>query len=160
MTTTAENRYNVVGTRPARHDGFDKVTGAARFGADLNLPNMLHGKILRSPHAHARILSIDTSKAEALPGVMAVATAKDFAIVQQRPNIDYENANQNPRIIAENILADRKVPLPGARRGRRGRHQSPRCGAGAGPDRSRIRGSAGGAGPARRAERGCAPAAR
>ena len=109
MTTTAENRYNVVGTRPARHDGFDKVTGAARFGADLNLPNMLHGKVLRSPHAHARIRSIDTSKAEALPGVMAVATAKDFDIVQKRPTIDYENANQNPRIIAENILADRKV---------------------------------------------------
>ena len=109
MTTTTPNRYNVVGTRPARHDGFDKVTGAARFGADLNLPNMLHGKILRSPHAHARIISIDTSKAEALPGVMAVATAKDFAIVQQQPNIDYENAQQNPRIIAENILADRKV---------------------------------------------------
>ena len=109
MTTTAGNRYNVVGTRPARHDGFDKVTGAARFGADLNLPNMLHGKVLRSPHAHARILSIDTSKAEALPGVMAVATARDFAIVRQRPNIDFENANQNPRIIAENILAERKV---------------------------------------------------
>ena len=109
MTTTAPNNYNVVGTRPARHDGYDKVTGAARFGADLNLPNMLHGKVLRSPHAHARIRSIDTSKAEALAGVIAVATAKDFDIVQQRPTIDYENANQNPRIIAENILADRKV---------------------------------------------------
>ena len=109
MTTTASNNYNVVGTRPARHDGYDKVTGAARFGADLNLPNMLHGKVLRSPHAHARIRSIDTSKAEALAGVIAVATAKDFDIVQQRPTIDYENANQNPRIIAENILADRKV---------------------------------------------------
>ena len=109
MTTTAEKRYNVVGTRPARHDGYDKVTGAARFGADLNLPGMLHGKILRSPHAHARILSIDTSKAEALPGVMAVATAQDFPIVRQRPDIDFENAQSNPRIIAENILADRKV---------------------------------------------------
>ncbi len=109
MTTTAENRYNVVGTRPARHDGYDKVTGAARFGADLNLPGMLHGKILRSPHAHARIRSIDTSKAEALPGVMAVATAQDFPIVQQRPKIDFENAQSNPRIIAENILADLKV---------------------------------------------------
>ena len=109
MTTTAKKRYNVVGTRPARHDGYDKVTGAARFGADLNLPGMLHGKILRSPHAHARILSIDTSKAEALPGVMAVATAQDFPIVRQRPDIDFENAQSNPRIIAENILADRKV---------------------------------------------------
>ncbi len=112
MTTTAENKYSVVGTRPARHDGFDKVTGAARFGADINLPGMLHGKILRSPHAHARIRSIDTSKAEALPGVMAVATAQDFPIVQARP-IDYENAQSNPRIIAENILADRKVLYKG-----------------------------------------------
>ena len=112
MTTTAERKYNVVGTRPPRHDGFDKVTGAARFGADINLPGMLHGKILRSPHAHARIRSIDTSKAEALPGVMAVATAQDFPIVQARP-IDYENAQSNPRIIAENILADRKVLYKG-----------------------------------------------
>ena len=112
MTTTAERKYSVVGTRPPRHDGFDKVTGAARFGADINLPGMLHGKILRSPHAHARIRSIDTSKAEALPGVMAVATAQDFPIVQARP-IDYENAQGNPRIIAENILADRKVLYKG-----------------------------------------------
>ena len=109
MTTTAANKYSVVGTRPARHDGFDKVTGAARFGADLNLPGMLHGKILRSPHAHARIRSINTAPAEALPGVMAVATAADFPIVQERPAIDYENAQQNPRIIAENILAYRKA---------------------------------------------------
>ena len=109
MTTTAESKYSVVGTRPPRHDGFDKVTGAARFGADINLPGMLHGKILRSPHAHARIRSIDTSRAEALPGVLAVATAQDFPIVREQPSIDYENAQQNPRIIAENILADRKV---------------------------------------------------
>ncbi len=109
MTTTAEGKYSVLGTRPPRHDGFDKVTGAARFGADINLPGMLHGKILRSPHAHARIRTIDTSRAEALPGVLAVATAQDFPIVRERPSIDYENAQQNPRIIAENILAYRKV---------------------------------------------------
>ena len=109
MTTAAESKYSVVGTRPPRHDGFDKVTGAARFGADINLPGMLHGKILRSPHAHARIRSIDTSRAEALPGVLAVATAQDFPIVREQPSIDYENAQQNPRIIAENILADRKA---------------------------------------------------
>ena len=58
-----------VGTRPVRPDGVDKVTGRARFGADFALPNMLVGKVLRSPHAHARIRSIDTAKAEALPGV-------------------------------------------------------------------------------------------
>ena len=66
----------VVGTRPVRHDGADKVTGLARYSADLNLPGMLYGKVLRSPHAHARIKSIDTSKAEAMPGVRAVVTGR------------------------------------------------------------------------------------
>ena len=71
MTTTADRKtsgtgqYKVVGTRPIRHDGLDKVTGRAKYGADINMPGLLHGKILRSPYAHARILSIDTSKAEA-----------------------------------------------------------------------------------------------
>ena len=67
-----------VGTRPVRPDGVDKVTGRARFGADFSLPNMLVGQVLRSPHAHARIRSIDTSKAEALPGVKAVLTSADL----------------------------------------------------------------------------------
>ena len=70
--------YKVVGTRPIRHDGYDKVTGKAQYGADVSLPGMLHGKVLRSPHAHARIVSIDTSKAEAHPDVEAVATSADF----------------------------------------------------------------------------------
>ena len=69
---------NWVGTRPARPDGVDKVTGKARFGADLSLPGMLHGRVLRSPHAHAILKSIDTSKARALPGVKAVVTRDDF----------------------------------------------------------------------------------
>ncbi len=71
-------QYNVIGTRPIRHDGADKVTGRALYGADIQLAGLLHGAILRSPHAHARIKRIDTSKAEALPGVKAVATAADF----------------------------------------------------------------------------------
>ena len=53
--------FEFVGTRPIRHDGMDKVTGRASFGADISLPGMLHGAVVRSPHAHARILSIDTS---------------------------------------------------------------------------------------------------
>ena len=83
MTTTAQQDhsrsgpYRVLGTRPIRHDEWDKVTGAARYGADIQLPGML----LRSPHAHARIRSINTSKAAALPGVRAVATAADFPIM-------------------------------------------------------------------------------
>jgi len=71
-------QYNVIGTRPIRHDGADKVTGRALYGADIQLAGLLHGAILRSPHAHTRIKRIDTSKAEALPGVKAVATAADL----------------------------------------------------------------------------------
>ena len=76
--TDAKTPYKWVGTRPVRHDGLDKVTGRARFAADLILPRMLTGHVLRSPHAHARILSIDTTAAEAMPGVEAIITAKDF----------------------------------------------------------------------------------
>src|SRR6202790_1035187 len=71
-------KLKVGGTPPGQHDGIDKVTGRAKFGADLFLPGMLVGKILRSPHPHARIKSIDTSAAEALPGVKAVVTRADF----------------------------------------------------------------------------------
>ena len=60
-------------------DGPDKVTGAARYTFDVTLPGMLHAKVLRSPHPHARIVAIDTSKAEALPGVVAVVTGGDAA---------------------------------------------------------------------------------
>ena len=74
----SDKQYAVVGTRPVRHDGADKVTGRALYGADFQAADLLHGYVLRSPHAHARILRIDTSKAMALPGVKAVATAADF----------------------------------------------------------------------------------
>ncbi len=70
--------HKVIGTRPVRPDGVDKVTGRAQYGADVRFPGMLYGRILRSPHAHAIIKSIDTSKAEALPGVRAVTTNADF----------------------------------------------------------------------------------
>jgi CO/xanthine dehydrogenase Mo-binding subunit len=72
------SEFTYIGTRPVRHDGVDKVTGRAAYGADLNLPGMLHGAVLRSPHAHARIVSIDTSAAEAMAGVKAVITGKDI----------------------------------------------------------------------------------
>jgi CO/xanthine dehydrogenase Mo-binding subunit len=75
-----EKDYKVVGTNPSkRPDATDKVTGKARYAADMSLPGQLIGKVLRSPHAHARILSIDTSKATALAGVKAVVTRNDFA---------------------------------------------------------------------------------
>ncbi len=70
--------YAVVGKSVPRKDGAIKVTGQAMFGGDLVLPGMLHGKILRSPYAHAKIISIDASRAKKLPGVRAVVTGKDF----------------------------------------------------------------------------------
>ena len=72
------NDFAVVGKRVARIDALEKATGAARFTDDLELPRMLHGKVLWSPHPHARILNIDTSRAERLPGVKAVITGKDW----------------------------------------------------------------------------------
>ena len=85
MTTTYEPNvvlsqvdYDVVGTRPIRPDGVDKVTGRAKYGADFQIAGALYGKLVRSPHAHAKIISIDTSKAEAHPAVKAVVTGADF----------------------------------------------------------------------------------
>ena len=78
-TTENARTYKYVGTRPVRHDGLDKVTGKARFAADLDMTGQLRGAFVRSPHAHARIVSIDTSRAEAMPGVKAVVTGDDFA---------------------------------------------------------------------------------
>ena len=73
----SNTEYKVVGTRPVRHDGTDKVTGRAKYGADYDAAGTLFAKVLRSPHAHARIKSIDTSKAEAAQGVRAVITGAD-----------------------------------------------------------------------------------
>ena len=77
-TVLSTKEFSVVGTRPVRHDGADKVTGRALYGADFAAAGLLYGMVLRSPHAHAVIKSIDTSKAEALDGVRAVVTAKDY----------------------------------------------------------------------------------
>ena len=76
--TYSARDFKSVGTRPVRPDGVEKVTGRARYGADFNMPGQLVGRILRSPHAHARIKRIDTSRAEALRGVKAVITAADL----------------------------------------------------------------------------------
>ena len=95
--------FKVVGTRLARPDGRDKVTGKAAYGADISAPGMLHGRILRSPHAHARIKSIDTSAALALAGVKAVVTSADFA----------ETDDQDFADIRDNCLAREKVLYDG-----------------------------------------------
>ena len=118
MTTTSQNKgpnsqqYRVVGTRPIRHDGVDKVIGAAKYGADTQLSGMVHGKILRSPHAHARIRSINTEKAEALSGVVAVATSKDFPIIEDQI-IDFTEAQGSVRQMAEHVMAADKVLYKG-----------------------------------------------
>ena len=101
-----------VGTDVARPDGVDKVTGRARFGADLILPGMLHSAVLRSPHAHARILAIDTLKAEALAGVKAVVTRDDF---EDQPSemIAVGELAVNYRDVVRNIMAREKVLYDG-----------------------------------------------
>ena len=101
--------YKVVGTRPIRHDGPDKVVGRARYAADIHLAGMLHGKILRSPHAHARIKSIDASRALALPGVEAVVTAADLADVSAAVADQEEGSTVNYGFYSRNILAREKA---------------------------------------------------
>ena len=119
MTTTTNSQqspeasqYDVVGTRPIRHDGVDKVIGAAKYGADIQLSGMLHGKVLRSPYAHARIRSIDTSKAEAISGVTAVGTSKDFPIISDSI-IDLSETQGNARLMAEHVMAADKALYKG-----------------------------------------------
>ena len=118
MTTTYEpnvvlstKEFKVVGTRPIRHDGADKVTGRALYGADYLTAGLLHGKVLRSPHAHARIRSIDTSKAEALTGVRAVLTAKDFPATTGM--VDVEGAATNVEYLRGNVMAQNKALYKG-----------------------------------------------
>ncbi len=106
----AEMKY--VGTRITRPDGVDKVTGRARYGADLNLPGMLQGATLRSSHAHANLISIDTSKAEALPGVKAVVTRDDF---EDQPSemVAAGELPVNYRDVVRNMMAREKVLYDG-----------------------------------------------
>ncbi|MCK9495495.1 MAG: xanthine dehydrogenase family protein molybdopterin-binding subunit [Dehalococcoidia bacterium] len=108
VATPEKPTYKVIGTRPIRPDGMDKVTGRAEYGADVKLENVLYGAVLRSPHAHARIKRIDTSKAEALPGVKAVATNADFP-KPDAGSIDLGEGSANPVWLSENMLAGSKV---------------------------------------------------
>ncbi len=90
-----------IGTRPIRPDGVEKVTGRAEFGADQSMPGMVHGRVVRSPHAHARIRAIDASAALALPGVLAVVTADDFP--------DRSAFRFRRRAFVDNVIASEKV---------------------------------------------------
>jgi len=111
-TPSRESRFHQVGTRPVRPDGIDKVTGRAKFGADHKLPGMLIGRVLRSPHPHARIRAIDTAKAEALAGVKAVVTHRDFSGVIP-DEILHGEADESLRDIAVNVMARDKALYEG-----------------------------------------------
>lgn len=99
----AARDFKVVGSRVTRPDGIDKVTGKAAYGADISAPGMLHGRILRSPHAHARIRAIDTSEAEKLAGVKAIVTGADLATPEDESYAD----------VATNCLARDKALYDG-----------------------------------------------
>ena len=107
------SEFNVVGTRPIRHDGADKVTGRALYGVDFHASGTLIGMILRSPYAHARIRSIDTSRAEALPGVRAVVTAKDLPKGAADETADLGLGPVRVRDMRDNVLANDKVLYKG-----------------------------------------------
>ncbi|MFQ5610561.1 MAG: xanthine dehydrogenase family protein molybdopterin-binding subunit [Anaerolineae bacterium] len=113
-----KQELKVVGKPLPRVDGYAKVTGQAEFTVDVNLPGMLHGKILRSPHPHARILNIDTSAAERLPGVKAVITGRDtadmryaFVDTPRYPADEYPLAQDKVRYIGDEVAAVAAVDL-------------------------------------------------
>ena len=110
--TKRNDELRVIGTRPHRPDGVDKVTGRARFGADSFLPGMLYGKILRSIHAHAKIISIDISQAQRLEGVKAIVTRDDFMDLPS----EFVPAGEmmvNYRDMVRNVMAREKVLYDG-----------------------------------------------
>lgn len=104
--------YKVIGTRPIRHDGLDKVTGRTQYGADIQLAGLLQGRILRSPYAHAKIRKIDVSKALKVPGVEAIVTSADLAEPGDRVAELGEGA-VNLRHLSSNCLARDKVLYKG-----------------------------------------------
>jgi CO/xanthine dehydrogenase Mo-binding subunit len=103
--TRVEKQFKVIGQRVARPDGVDKVTGRARYGADATAPGQLVGLVLRSPHAHAQIVKIDTKAAEKLPGVKAIITAADLP--------DKTNGDRGMMDILENCMARKKALYDG-----------------------------------------------
>ncbi len=110
--STAGNGYKWVGTRPVRHDGLDKVTGRAHFGADYATAGMLHGAVLRSPHAHARIKQIDFTEALGLPGVKAIITGADLPELGD-DKVAGGEGDATYRDLSRNILAQGKVLYEG-----------------------------------------------
>jgi len=112
QTFEPKTDYKVVGTRPIRHDGYDKVTGRAIYGGDTKLPGLIWGVCVRSPHAHARIKSIDTSAAEAMDGVFAVITGADMPKAPSKL-VDLGEGNVNFKWASNKLMAQDKVLYKG-----------------------------------------------
>jgi CO/xanthine dehydrogenase Mo-binding subunit len=110
MMKTSE--YRVIGTRPIRHDGLDKVTGRAIYGADFQIAGLLHGRVLRSPHAHARIRGITASAALELAGVEAVVTSEDLPDLENRV-ADLGEGAVDLNDLSGNVMARHKVLYKG-----------------------------------------------
>ena len=110
MVATFEPKkdYKVVGTRPIRHDGYEKVTGKAIYGADIKLPGLIWGAVSRSPHAHAKIISIDTSEAKKMDGVLAVITHEDMPKAENKM-VDLGEGSVNFKWASEKLMANNKV---------------------------------------------------
>lgn len=105
---TGTRAYKVIGTRPIRHDGVDKVTGRAIYGNDVQMPGMLLGRVLRSPHAHARIRSIDVRAAAEVDGVFAIVTAADFEPLSDK-FAELGEGSVNLAHLTRNCMAREKV---------------------------------------------------
>ena len=109
MASNTSSAHQVVGKRLPRVDAKERVTGQAIYPADLSLPGMVHAKLLRSPHAHARIRSIDVAQAQALKGVLAIVTAADFPELPVGATIPMGETGYDMWMIAAINLARGKV---------------------------------------------------
>src|SRR5258706_12892424 len=109
MNVITNNKW--IGQRTIRPDGPEKVPGRGAFAADTPMPGMIWGKVLRSPHPHARLRGIDISKAEAVPGVKAVVTARD--IVDFPVDKSVVLGIQDMRWMCRNVMAREKALFPG-----------------------------------------------
>ena len=112
QTFKQQSNFKVIGSRPVRHDGFDKVTGRAVYAGDVKLPGLIWGALARSPHAHAKIKSIDTSAAEKIDGVLAIITSKDMPETEDKM-IDLGEGDENPRWTSNKLMAGEKALYKG-----------------------------------------------
>ena len=115
MTTTTDKpaqEFKVIGTRPVRHDGIDKVLGRAQYGADVKLPGLIHGAVLRSPYAHAIIKKVDVSRAEAAPGVFAAITGEDMPVTGSKL-VDMMEEVTNLKWASQRVMAHDKTVYRG-----------------------------------------------